>query len=302
MATVPNTPEPPNMLDACQHPILSRNMFIQSAMSSSPAADAYSPMPSNQQLNGQQGWPSPPLGPGDVQFSDSLHGSPFPYNNMLAEQTYSPVSSGGWCTSACAMDQAAAGYFPQRTSNPQPLSDICTPTSSTDFGLDSSDGFLLPLNGDNAEPSHQSWVMDYMPPVDGFGTSPISQSTSVANSPYYIETNRDAMIRQYLDYRSVPLPTTTPPFNFHDFVESDRAGEPYAKLMYKAFMSRPDFSMTLQELYQWFRENTTKATTEKGGWQNSIRHNLSMNAVSLAIPFISGSKCPSYCFGLLAPD
>lgn len=67
-----------------------------------------------------------------------------------------------------------------------------------------------------------------------------------------------------------------------------RQDEPYAQLIYRALLSRPDYSMTLQEIYQWFRENTDKIkgmdkTTgkENKGWQNSIRHNLSMNMVSL---------------------
>lgn len=58
-----------------------------------------------------------------------------------------------------------------------------------------------------------------------------------------------------------------------------KADEPYAQLIYRAFMSRKDKSMTLQEIYQWFRENTDKAKSEGKGWQNSIRHNLSMNGV-----------------------
>jgi hypothetical protein len=57
-------------------------------------------------------------------------------------------------------------------------------------------------------------------------------------------------------------------------------GEPYARLILKAFMSRPDRRMTLQEIYQWFKENTDKANGPGKGWQNSIRHNLSMNGVS----------------------
>ncbi|PBP20762.1 cactin [Diplocarpon rosae] len=54
--------------------------------------------------------------------------------------------------------------------------------------------------------------------------------------------------------------------------------EPYAKLIYRALMSRPDHSMVLQEIYQWFRDNTQKGGTDSKGWMNSIRHNLSMNA------------------------
>ncbi|KAK3335173.1 hypothetical protein B0T19DRAFT_1899 [Cercophora scortea] len=54
--------------------------------------------------------------------------------------------------------------------------------------------------------------------------------------------------------------------------------EPYARLIYRAFMSTaPSYSMTLQEIYQWFRDNTDKGRSDSKGWQNSIRHNLSMN-------------------------
>ncbi|KAH7464428.1 hypothetical protein FOMA001_g17482 [Fusarium oxysporum f. sp. matthiolae] len=66
-----------------------------------------------------------------------------------------------------------------------------------------------------------------------------------------------------------------------------KAEEPYAKLIYRALMSAPDHAMALQEIYQWFRENTDKDikkdSTEgrpgknANGWQNTIRYNLSMN-------------------------
>lgn len=65
-----------------------------------------------------------------------------------------------------------------------------------------------------------------------------------------------------------------------DDEETSKSPEPYAKLIYQAFMSRERHTMTLQEIYQWFRDNTDKAKVENKGWQNSIRHNLSMNAVS----------------------
>lgn len=55
--------------------------------------------------------------------------------------------------------------------------------------------------------------------------------------------------------------------------------EPYAQLICKALKSKPDYTMTLQEIYEWFRENTDKDQGGGKGWQNSIRHNLSMNAV-----------------------
>jgi hypothetical protein len=61
--------------------------------------------------------------------------------------------------------------------------------------------------------------------------------------------------------------------------EEPTADEPYAKLIYRALMSKPNHSMVLQEIYQWFRENTVKGSSDTKGWMNSIRHNLSMNAV-----------------------
>ncbi|KAK8856287.1 hypothetical protein PGQ11_012199 [Apiospora arundinis] len=59
--------------------------------------------------------------------------------------------------------------------------------------------------------------------------------------------------------------------------ELAKGDESYAKLMERAFKSRPNLAMTLQELYQWFRENTERGRSETKGWQNSVRHNLSMN-------------------------
>lgn len=56
--------------------------------------------------------------------------------------------------------------------------------------------------------------------------------------------------------------------------------QPYAQLIYRALMEAPGHTMVLRDIYNWFRRNTDKATDkETKGWQNSIRHNLSMNGV-----------------------
>jgi hypothetical protein len=61
--------------------------------------------------------------------------------------------------------------------------------------------------------------------------------------------------------------------------EDQATDEPYAKLIYRALMGSPNYSMVLQEIYQWFRDNTSKGSSDTKGWMNSIRHNLSMNEV-----------------------
>ena len=66
--------------------------------------------------------------------------------------------------------------------------------------------------------------------------------------------------------------------------------EPYAQLIYRALKSVPNHSMVLKDIYEWFAHNTDKpqTSTSAKGWQNSIRHNLSMNGVrrSAASTFI----------------
>jgi len=57
--------------------------------------------------------------------------------------------------------------------------------------------------------------------------------------------------------------------------------EPYASLIFKALRDAPGYRMVLKDIYTWFEQNTNKTGGGKGkGWQNSIRHNLSMNGVS----------------------
>jgi Forkhead domain len=64
--------------------------------------------------------------------------------------------------------------------------------------------------------------------------------------------------------------------------EEASGDKPYARLIHEALMQAPGHRMMLREIYDWFVQNTTKPS-ESGtnGWQNSIRHNLSMNQVSI---------------------
>ena len=63
--------------------------------------------------------------------------------------------------------------------------------------------------------------------------------------------------------------------------DEDFSSEPYAKLIFRALMSAPHHRMVLREIYEWFERNTDKGKDPSSrGWQNSIRHNLSMNGVS----------------------
>ena len=55
----------------------------------------------------------------------------------------------------------------------------------------------------------------------------------------------------------------------------------YAQLLYRCLRHAPDHTMALKDVYKWVRQYSQKARDSAGtGWQNSVRHNLSMNAVS----------------------
>ncbi len=95
-----------------------------------------------------------------------------------------------------------------------------------------------------------------------------------------------------LNMRSVVSPTSPEGFEGVDCQttngdETDEdasvSSEPYAQLIYKALKSAPRHRMVLKEIYEWFEKNTDKAKNNSSkGWQNSIRHNLSMNGVGLS--------------------
>ncbi|OAK94175.1 hypothetical protein IQ06DRAFT_234721 [Phaeosphaeriaceae sp. SRC1lsM3a] len=54
--------------------------------------------------------------------------------------------------------------------------------------------------------------------------------------------------------------------------------QPYAQLIYQALLQADGNTMILKDIYDWFLRYTDKASgSETKGWQNSIRHNLSMN-------------------------
>ncbi|KAF2430375.1 hypothetical protein EJ08DRAFT_241603 [Tothia fuscella] len=65
--------------------------------------------------------------------------------------------------------------------------------------------------------------------------------------------------------------------------------QPYAKSLYRCLKEAPNHTMILRGIYDWFRTNTDKGQDpHERGWQNSIRHNLSMNKAFEKIEVPSG--------------
>jgi hypothetical protein len=114
---------------------------------------------------------------------------------------------------------------------------------------------------------------DCYPPL-GHDREAISKRSVTSDGTNSIE---DCALPSTTDFRNIRLQSEMP-----TALGMTPAGNqvPYAQWLYMAFISHPRNAMTLQEIYQWFRENTDKDKKGTKGWQNSIRHNLSMNGVS----------------------
>ena len=114
---------------------------------------------------------------------------------------------------------------------------------------------------------------------------PSPPPTSISGSPAmerfprtYIWPTQNEVLGPF-DRRRDETYFTMSPEEEDDHVLCDK---PYARLIYDALMQAPGHRMMLREIYDWFQCNTNKPhESGTNGWQNSIRHNLSMNQVSL---------------------
>ncbi|EHK19100.1 uncharacterized protein TRIVIDRAFT_224971 [Trichoderma virens Gv29-8] len=238
-------------------------------------------------------WPSPPLLPGDIQSCISFEDSPIcgsvglPFYNSSEDN--SPTSPGGW--SSVSGYPPTTGFFPQQHPGDQAFGQVCTPMSAQDapyhhsdmstpytesFHLDSDAELSAGLNM-SVSSSDMMQSLSAAPPSSSVGSPEGLQAETPASLVVPKIEIVDQQEAGFMD-SILAAPNAADPVPANSVGSDEKNDEPYAKLIYKALMSRPDYTMTLQELYQWFRDNTNKAKNEKGGWQNSIRHNLSMNA------------------------
>ncbi|SMR41429.1 unnamed protein product [Zymoseptoria tritici ST99CH_1E4] len=58
----------------------------------------------------------------------------------------------------------------------------------------------------------------------------------------------------------------------------------YAQLLHRCLKEAPDHTLSLKEVYEWVLQHSQKARNKDRGWQNSVRHNLSMNAAFQKVP------------------
>lgn len=156
-------------------------------------------------------------------------------------------------------------------------------------------------------PDYASHLDDYPTPQSNLSLSPPQQARGhIGRSGRYVAPSGSTTVKQ--EFGDIPpfgIPFPQPlgvpslgqpgsPYQ-HDVGkqesldecdDSDEDGSahgepPYAQLIFRALRSAPGHAMVLKDIYRWFEKNTDKAKKGSTGWQNSIRHNLSMNGVRL---------------------
>ena len=154
--------------------------------------------------------------------------------------------------------------------------------------------FLTQWPNQNAPFDHHSWVVAPAIEQENWGET-IPTATPLSPHP-----SSESADRVHLDK---PLPTTSESNNTHSKCSMDVYADstlpsrgnskrrssrqrhpdcpPYSQLIYRALRATDGHRLKLQEIYTWFEQNTDKADGSQHGWQNSIRHNLSMNKVRI---------------------
>ncbi|KAI9136574.1 hypothetical protein BKA69DRAFT_1013097, partial [Paraphysoderma sedebokerense] len=58
----------------------------------------------------------------------------------------------------------------------------------------------------------------------------------------------------------------------------------YAQLIFRAIINTEERKMTLNSIYNWITDHFAYFRHCEGGWQNSVRHNLSTNKCFIKVP------------------
>lgn len=230
------------------------------------ASDSYSIISSPRNL----GW---------LSSSESGESEPWPLRqDMLPDQSLysqSPSTPGGaWDCSVPYQFQAAptsAGYYqdcssiPFSASTPSQMQTPCSPA----FELASAHGSPQYPTGHFDDASH----MYHTPASMGIPSKGGIESDMGRHVDYSI-------LQRAQSSNHCPIYPTNGDSEIPDIkcLTQDQINTmPYSKLLYLAFMSSDTRRMQLKDIYKWFESHTNK--TGSNGWQNSIRHNLSMNKV-----------------------
>ncbi|KAI8628707.1 hypothetical protein F5Y19DRAFT_111697 [Xylariaceae sp. FL1651] len=115
-------------------------------------------------------------------------------------------------------------------------------------------------------PASPSFIIN----VDGYYSNPPGKRTLLEAAPI---TDPRPLKKTKTDESSAPTPNVFPAI--HD--DGTKPGHSYAQLIGMAILRAPQKRLTLSQIYKWISDTYRFYNANDAGWQNSIRHNLSLN-------------------------
>ncbi|KAK2628656.1 hypothetical protein QTJ16_001759 [Diplocarpon rosae] len=88
-----------------------------------------------------------------------------------------------------------------------------------------------------------------------------------------VKTEPSQEAEEPLRFEELPAPDSFPPL--HD--DGTKPPHSYAQLIGMSILRAPNRRLTLAQIYKWISDTYSFYNAQDAGWQNSIRHNLSLN-------------------------
>ncbi|KAI5955482.1 HCM1 [Candida theae] len=139
------------------------------------------------------------------------------------------------------------------------------------------------LSPASSSPQHQAQPQQHSPqtfaeePEKEKGSPPNKKKNSNSSPATKEEQEEASTSTSSTDTASTTTSNTSVPNKPFNLYSEEKPPYSYATLIGIAILSQPQKRLTLANIYQWISDTFNFYKKEEVGWQNSIRHNLSLN-------------------------